>query len=83
MRLSDSLYQAVGTTWKISLQRLFILTFEGLKARGDIDESILFYLMQKDYERTGEKATFASLINKKDKVTRIGVANKRQKKVLQ
>ncbi len=83
MRLSDSLYLAVGSTWKISLQRLFVLVFESLKSRDDVDETILYEAMQKDYERTGEKAAFTSLINKKNKITRIGVANKRQQKVLQ
>jgi hypothetical protein len=83
MALSDSLYRSVGSTWKISLQRLFVLIFECLSARDDLDGSVLSETMQKDYGRTGERAKFASLINKKDKVTRIGVANKRQQKVLQ
>ncbi len=83
MQLSDSLYQAVGSTWKISLQRLFVLIFEILKHRNGVDESGLFETMQVDYSRTAEKATFESLIKKKNKVTRIGVANKRQRKVLQ
>ena len=83
MRLSDGLYQAAGSTWKISLQRLFVLIFKILKASDDIDESVLFETMQIDYKRTGEKASFECLINNKNKVTRIGVANKRQQKVLQ
>jgi hypothetical protein len=83
MRLSDSLYLAAGSTWKISLQRQFVLVFESLKSRDDVDEKILFEAMQKDYERTAEKAVFTSLINKKNKITRIGIANKRQQKVLQ
>ncbi len=83
MRLSDDLYQATGSTWKISLQRLFILIFKILKASDDIDEAVLFKAMQIDYKRTGEKASFELLVNNKNKVTRIGVANKRQKKVLQ
>jgi len=33
--------------------------------------------------KTGEKAAFEKLMNRKGKVSRIGVANKRQKKVLQ
>ena len=83
MQLSDSLYQAVGSTWKISLQRLFVLIFEILKHRNGVDEPGLFETMQVDYSRTAEKATFESLIKNKDKVTRIGVANKRQRTVLQ
>ena len=83
MQLSDGLYQAVGSTWKISLQRLFVLVFDSLRTRGDVDEAILFEAIQRDYVRSGEKAAFTSLINKTNKITRIGMANKRQKKVLQ
>ena len=81
MALSDALYESVGSTWKIALQRLFVLIFEILKA--DVAESELFEAMQKDYALTAEKASLASLLNKKTRVTRIGVANKRQRKVLQ
>lgn len=82
MLLSEGLYQAAGSTWKISLQRLFILLFENIKNRSDMDEVMLFEAMSTDYQRTAEKASFELLINKKNKVTRIGVANKRQQKVL-
>jgi len=83
MQLSDTIYQKVGSTWKISLQRLFILIYESLKIRPDVDESALFEAMQMDYSRTAEKTSFKMLINKKNKTVRIGVANKRQKQVLQ
>jgi len=82
MQLSDSLYLTAGSTWKISLQRLFILIFEHLKCRGNIGESILIEQLRVDYSRTDEKASFDRLLNKKIKVTRIGVANKRQQKML-
>ena len=82
MLLSEGLYQAAGSTWKISLQRLFILLFENIKNRSDIDEVMLFEAMSTDYQRTAKKASFELLINKKNKVTRIGMANKRQQKVL-
>ncbi len=83
MQLSDDLYRSAGSTWKISLPRLFILLFENLKNRNDIDEGVLFETMSADYQRTAEKASFELLINKKSKVTRIGVANKRQQKMLE
>jgi len=83
MQLSDDLYQVVGSTWKISLQRLFVLLFESLKSRDNVNESKLFESLQADYCRTHEKASFESLINRKNKVTRIGIANKRQQKMLQ
>ena len=82
MQLSDRVYQSSGSTWKISLKRLFVLLFENLKDRSDMDESILFEKMQTDYQRSNEKASFESLINREDKVERIGVANKRQQQML-
>ena len=83
MQLSDSLFGEVGSTWKISLQRLFVLIFQVLKSRGDIDTPVLVVMMEGDYNRTGEKSSFDLLINKKNKVSKVGVANKRQQKVLQ
>ena len=82
MQLSDDLYQTAGSTWKISLQRLFVLIYESLKLREYVDKSVLFEKMQMDYSRTAEKASFELLLNKKNRVTRIGVANKRQNKML-
>lgn len=82
MQLSDRLYQAAGSTWKISLKRLFALIYDIVKNREDIDQSLLYESMQNDFERTSEKASFESLINKKEKISRIGVANKRQQKML-
>lgn len=83
MRFSDALYQTVGSTWKISLKRLFVMIYENIKDRDDVDLSLLYKSMQKDYERTSEKAPFELLMSKKEKITRLGVANKRQQKMLQ
>lgn len=82
MQLSDVLYQTSGSTWKIALKRLFILLFENLKNRDDIDEFVLFEKMQMDYLNTNEKTPFELLINAKEKVAKIGVANKRQQRML-
>lgn len=82
MRLSDSLYQAVGSTWNISLRRLYILLFESLSDMDAIDQSLLLESMKVDYERTGEKSSFELLLKNKNKVTRIGTANKRQQQML-
>lgn len=80
MQLSDMLFQTAGSTWKISLQRLFVLIYASVKNRAEVDKDLLFETMQKDYTLTSEKASFESLVHKRDKVSRIGVANKRQKK---
>ena len=82
MRLSDDVYQTVGSTWKISLKRLFVLLFQSLKKRADIDESLLYEMMQLDFQRSGEKSSFELLIKGNNKVTKIGTANKRQQQML-
>jgi hypothetical protein len=48
----------------------------------DIDEDLLFETMKTDYEHTGEKSSFELLLNKENRASRIGVANKRQQKML-
>ena len=82
MQLSDCLYRTVGSTCNISLRRLFVLLFKSLVVMEDIDDDLLFEKMKIDHERTGEKSSFASLLNNETKVSRIGVANKRQQKML-
>jgi radical SAM superfamily enzyme YgiQ (UPF0313 family) len=82
MQLSDCLYRTVGSTWNISLRRLFVLLFKSLVVMENVDEDLLFGKMKIDYERTGEKSSFELLLNKETKVSRIGVANKRQQKML-
>jgi radical SAM superfamily enzyme YgiQ (UPF0313 family) len=82
MQLSDCLYQQVGSTWNISLRRLFVLLFNSLVVMEDIDEDLLFETMKTDYEHTGEKSSFELLLNKENRASRIGVANKRQQKML-
>jgi radical SAM superfamily enzyme YgiQ (UPF0313 family) len=83
MALSDQLYATVGSTWKISLKRLFVLLMDYLKTRDDVDQDDLLEKMYLDYQRTGEKTSFESLLKGKDKVKRIGTANKRQLQMLQ
>lgn len=83
MQLSDDLYQAMGSTWKISLQRQFVMLYQALKNRVDVDQTLLFETMQQDYDRSSEKTTFKGLLEAKGKVARVGVANKRQRQMLQ
>jgi hypothetical protein len=83
MQLSDCLYQTAGSTWNISLRRLFILLFNKLVVVEDIDGDLLLEKMKMDYERSGEKSPFESLLNGGNTVSRIGVANKRQQKMLE
>jgi len=83
MRLSDAMFEKAGVTWKISLQRLFVLIYECAKVQLDIDEITLFECLEKDYSQTNEKKSLAILLHKQDKVKRVGVANKRQLNFLQ
>ena len=78
MQLSDDLYQSTGSTWKISLRRLFTLVYESLEKRADIDEQALLQALRHDYTRSGEKASFESLLAPSTRIPRIGVANRRQ-----
>ncbi len=83
IELSDSLYQSAGSTWKIALQRLFILLLDIVSERDDVDKEQLIGSLASDYERCGEKTSFDFLLKKKVKSSRTGVANRRQQKVLQ
>ena len=78
MQLSDDLYRSAGSTWKIALRRLFTLVYESLKNRTDVDERALYEALRHDYSRSGEKASFESLLEQAPRVPRIGVANRRQ-----
>ncbi len=82
MRLSDSLFDKTGATWKIAQRRLFVLLFDCLRSRADIDEPALLSALEADYERSGEKAGFSSLFDDSEKTGRSGTANKRQLKLL-
>ena len=80
--LSINIYQATGATWKISLKRLFVLLFDCLKDRDDIEENTLLESLKMDYLRSNEKASFDSLFKRDNDVVRIGTANKRQQQML-
>ena len=83
MQLSDSLYQTVGSTWNISLRRLFVLLFNSLVPWKILMTICCLRNMKTDYDRSGEKSPFESLLNRENTVSRTGVANKRQQKMLE
>ncbi len=83
MQLSDALFAANGSTWKISLQRQFVMIYDIVKQRDDVDKSLLIDLMEVDYDRSGEKKSFNAVISGNEKVAKMGVANKRQQQMLQ
>ncbi len=82
LQFSDALYQRCGSTWKIALRRLFALSWQILQHRGDVDANLLLQALRRDYQRSGEKAAFETLLQPPQKPPRSGVANKRQLKAL-
>ena len=88
--LSDKLYATAGSTWKIALKRLFVLLYEILCEREDIDAQVLLDMLSLDYSRCHqkrtdggrEKASFRLLLDRDVLQGRRGVANRRQKLML-
>ena len=80
MSLSNSLYQREGATWKISQKRLFALLFSILTEEMRLAEQEVLSALKKDYENSGEKASFEKVIIPRVKELKTGIANKRQSK---
>ena len=79
LRLSDQLYQRAGSTWKISLQRLFTLVFHCLvEARGLAPAEVRSSL-EADFYRSGQKGRFDPDSPVLKMIDSAGVANKRQR----
>lgn len=77
MLFSDVLYATEKSTWKISLRRQFVLLYRILTEHMDQDADEVFQVLQKDFDRTGEKGHLFAVLNrqKPDKGMR---HNKRQ-----
>ena len=78
MTLSDAFFDREGSTWKISLPRLYKLIFEVLTNELRATDEQVKTLLNKDYERSKQKGSLELLLNTK-KSLRTGKANKRQK----
>ncbi|MDH5612420.1 MAG: B12-binding domain-containing radical SAM protein [Gammaproteobacteria bacterium] len=79
-QLSNSIYQREGSTWKISLKRLFVLLHDILTTEIGLTREEVSASLEKDYLSSGEKGNFDSLINQQKKEIKTGIANKRQAK---
>ena len=77
MKLSDAFFAREGSTWKISLPRLYKLIFEVLTDELNTDEEQVKALLHHDYERSKQKGSLELLLNTQKNV-RQGKANKRQ-----
>jgi len=82
LQLSDQLYSQVGSTWKISLKRLFELLYTVLTGQMKIKPGIARKALSLDYERSGQKGRPKLDGPTLEVISRTGVANKRQQKHL-
>jgi radical SAM superfamily enzyme YgiQ (UPF0313 family) len=79
LELSDYLYRLAGSTWKISLRRLFSLLFEVLSEQMDREPGQLRALLEDDFERSGQKGRLEFDAPRLEVVSSVGIANKRQR----
>lgn len=79
MKLSDNLYKTEGSSWKISLRRLFKMLHQQLIEVLNIDEHIAFAALEKDFIHCNEKGKLANLLSFQNKQDKLGNRNKRQK----
>jgi len=82
LHLSDGLYIAAGSTWKISLKRLFELIHQVCIEELNLPAMAIEKLLTIDFTRSGLKGRLSFAHAKPVPVVRLGVANKRQKQHL-
>lgn len=79
MQLSDEIYRLAGSTWKIALKRQFEFIYIVLTENFGLNDDDVRQTLSLDYARAKIKGLPAYERNiPLEKVTRIGVANKRQ-----
>jgi hypothetical protein len=83
LQLSDQLYSLAGSTWKISLKRVFELLYTVLTESMGIEPDIAKQALAQDYRHSGQKGHLEFYSRQFEVVGRTGVANKRQRKHLQ
>jgi len=79
LELSDHLYRLAGSSWKISLRRLFGLLYDVLTEHMKRDPGQVRALLEADFESSGEKGRLAFGGASLEVVSGSGVANKRQR----
>jgi hypothetical protein len=83
LRLSDALYAIAGSSWKISLKRLFELLYRVLIEQMAVPAEIAQQSLNLDFQRSGLKGRLNHSEPNLEVVSRDGVANKRQRQHLQ
>ena len=79
LELSDCLYRLAGSTWKISLRRLFALLFVALTDHLQLRPELVRQALQADYRLSGQKGVIDFDSPRLEIVDRPGIANKRQR----
>ncbi len=79
MQLSDNLYETEGSSWKISLRRLFKMLYQQLINILQLDQQIAFECLEQDFIHCNEKGHLSTLLNMENKQSKAGNRNKRQK----
>ena len=72
MKLSDNLYKTEGSSWKISLRRLFKMLHSQLIDVLHIDQELAFDTLEKDFMHCNEKGKLANLLNIQNKQGKAG-----------
>lgn len=79
LRFSDALYQLAGSSWKLSLKRLFEMAHQVMTDELKIAAGTAAEALARDYLRTGEKGVLSFLQPSRPVAGRKGRANKRQR----
>jgi radical SAM superfamily enzyme YgiQ (UPF0313 family) len=79
MELSDCLYRLAGSSWKISLRRLFGLLFQVLGDHMNREPGEVRALLEADFAHSGQKGKLEFDTPRLEVVGTAGVANKRQR----
>jgi len=79
LTLSDCLYELAGSTWQISLRRLYALLFKALTGPLQRRPERVRSALEADYRCSGQKGSIDLDNPRLEVVTRSGVANKRQR----
>lgn len=77
MQLTHAFHAREGSTWKISLARLYKMIYEVLINELETESNKALIMLELDFEQSRQKGSLSALLSK-DKTSRSGTANKRQ-----
>ncbi len=80
--LSDAIYELTGSTWQISLNRLFELSYKTMTEYLDVSEDLAKQVLLNDFQRTGEKGRLDFMQTGLKNIGKRIVSNRRQLQAL-